>query len=125
MDAPTATKEVNKKVDELLDKVDEVIDAQKELAEKQEAILDQVAVEEKEDETMEKEVEKVSSIQSSFIVRTKSHRFLFPLIVTAGVVLVWRGLSGIFDATPLVNYSIISLVLGIAILWFFNNMKSL
>ncbi len=124
MDTPAA-KEVKDKVDQLLDKVETVIDQQKELAQKQEVILDQVSVEEKQGEQVEKDVEKVTNIQSSFIVRTKKHQFLFPLIVTAGVVLVWRGLSGIFDATPLVNYSIISLILGIGILWFFNHMKSL
>ncbi len=119
MDQPAA-KEVKEKVDELLDKVETVIDQQKELAQKQEVILDQVSVEEKEGKKVEKEVEKVTDIQSSFIVRTKKHQFLFPLIVTAGVVLVWRGFTGIFDATPLVSYSAISLALGVIILWVFN-----
>lgn len=123
MDTPAATKEVKEKVDELLEKVDKVIDQQKELAKKQEVIMDQVIVEEKEGEMVEKEIEKVTNIQSSFIVKTKKHQFLFPLIVTAGVVLVWRGLSGIFDATPLVSYSAISLALGVIILWIFNRSK--
>lgn len=118
MDTPQATKEVKEKMDTLLDKVDTVLDQQKELVKKQEVILEQVNTDEKE---VQSEIEKVNS---SFIVRTKSHKFLFPLIVTAGVVLVWRGLSGIFDATPLVNYSVVSLILGIAILWIFNNTKS-
>lgn len=117
---PVATKEVKKKVDQLLDKVNTVIDQQKELAKKQEVILDQVATEEKEDQTVEKEVKSVGDIQSSFIVRTKKHQFIFPLIITAGVVLVWRGLSGIFDATPVISYSVISLLVGVGILWMFN-----
>lgn len=110
----------DKKINELLEKVDEVIDQQKELAQKQEVILTQVAVDEKTDETVEKEVEAITDIQSSFIVRTKKHQFLFPLIITAGVVLVWRGFSGIFDATPLISYSVISLLAGAGILWMFN-----
>lgn len=110
----------DKKINELLEKVDEVIDQQKELAQKQEVILNQVAVDEKTDETVEKEVEEITNIQSSFIIRTKKHQFLFPLIVTAGVVLVWRGFSGIFDATPIVSYSVVSLLIGAGILWMFN-----
>src|SRR5690348_3111229 len=128
MDTPQTTKEVKKSVEKLLDKVDTVIDQQKELADKQEAILQQVAVEETEGESVEKEMQKVeeaNAIQSSFIVRTKKHKFLFPLIITAAVVLVWRGLSGIFDATPLISYSAISLVLGVIILWVFNRGKFL
>lgn len=120
---PQDTKEVKKQVEKLLEKVDTVIDQQKDIAQKQEVILDQVADEEKTGHVVEKEVEKVESvsdIQSSFIVRTKNHRFLFPLIITAGVVLVWRGLSGIFDATPFISYSVISLLAGIGILWMFN-----
>ena len=110
----------DKKINELLEKVEEVIDQQKEIVQKQDVILDQVAVEEKEGQTVEKEVEEITNIQSSFIIRTKKHQFLFPLIVTAGVVLVWRGFSGIFDATPIISYSAISLLVGAGILWMFN-----
>lgn len=123
MPGVASTQKVNQKVDQLLEKVDKVIEQQKVLAKNEKVILEQVAVEEKEGEHVEEQVEKVteiSSIQSSFIVRTKKHKFLFPLIITAGVVLVWRGLSGIFDATPIISYSVISLFVGVGILWMFN-----
>lgn len=126
MDTPQATKEVKEKVNELLDKVDTVITQQKELAKKQEVILDQVGVEEKQGIETEHEVEKVeevSALQEKLITKAKHHQLLFPLVITAGVVLVWRGLTGIFDATPLVSYSFISLALGIIILWAFNRMN--
>lgn len=126
MDTPKEAKEVKKKVEELLDKVDTVLTQQKELAKQQEVILDQVAVEEKEEKTVVAEVknaEKVTDLQKNLITHAKHHKLLFPLVVTAGVVLVWRGLSGIFDATPLVSYSFISLALGIIILWAFNRMN--
>lgn len=126
MDTPQAAKEVKKKVEELLDKVDTVLTQQKELAKQQEVILDQVAVEEKEEEVVVQEVEKVekvSDLQKNLITHAKHHKLLFPLVITAGVVLVWRGLTGIFDATPLVSYSFISLALGIIILWVFNRMN--
>src|SRR5689334_12654077 len=102
MDTPQATKDVKKKVDQLLDKMDKVLDQQKELVKQQEVILDQVAVEEKEEVVaVTKEVEKaekVNDLQKNLIVHAKHHKLLFPLVVTAGVVLVWRGLTGIFDA---------------------------
>jgi len=126
MDEPKTAKEVKKKVDELLNKVDKVIDQQKELVKKQEVILEQVVVEEKEEEEVIEEVgkvEKVSDIQKNLITRARHHKLLFPLVITAGVVLVWRGLSGIFDATPIISYSFISLALGIIILWVFNRMN--
>lgn len=126
MDTPEAAQKVEKKVEELLSKVDTVIDQQKELAEKQEVILDQVAVEEKEEETVVTEVEKVESVsnlQQNLITRAKHHKLLFPLLIFAGVVLVWRGLTGIFDATPVISYSFISLAIGIIILWIFNRMN--
>ena len=126
MDTPQATKEVKQKVEELLDKVDAVLDQQKELVQKQEVILEQVTVEEKEAENIVEKVEEaeeVGSLQQNLITRARHHKLLFPLVITAGVVLVWRGLSGIFDATPLVSYSFISLTLGIIILWVFNRMN--
>ena len=126
MDSPQQAKEVNKKVDQLLKKVESVLDQQKTLAKQQEVILDQVTVEEKEEEEVVTEVAKVESVEDlkkNLIFHARHHKLLFPLVVTAGVVLVWRGLSGIFDATPLVSYSFISLALGIVILWVFNRMN--
>ncbi len=126
MDDPKIAQKVDKKVEELLSKVDTVIDQQKDLAEKQNVILEQVVVEEKEGKEVEEQFEKVESIsmvQQNLITKAKHHKLLFPLIITAGVVLVWRGLTGIFDATPLVSYSFISLALGIIILWAFNRMN--
>lgn len=137
MDTPQATKspkgttfpegsEVGKKVDKLLSKVETVLDQQKELVKKQEVILEQVTTDEKEEETVAKEVgkvEKVTDLQKNLITHARHHKLLFPLIITAGVVLVWRGLTGIFDATPLISYSFISLALGIIILWIFNRMN--
>lgn len=126
MDTPQATKEVKKKVNELIDKVDTVLTQQKQLAKQQEVILDQVAVEEKKEEEVVSEVEKVervSDLQKNLIFHARHHKLLFPLVITAGVVLVWRGLTGIFDATPLISYSFISLALGVIILWIFNRIN--
>lgn len=128
MDTPQATKEVKKKVDQLLDKVETVLDQQKELVKKQDVILDKVAVDEKEEETVVaevKSVEKVSDLQKNLIFHARHHKLLFPLVVAVGVVLVWRGLWNLFDQVPILSYSLISLTLGIIILWAFNRFNSL
>lgn len=128
MDEPKAAKEVKEKVDQLLHKVDTVIKEQKELVEKQEVILEQVVIEEKKEDSVEEEVEKVeqvSDIQKNLIVHAKHHRLIFPLIVGVGVVLLWRGLWDLFDQIPIVSYSFISIALGIIILWAFNRMNSI
>lgn len=128
MDEPKVAKEVNKKVDELLDKVETVLDQQKELVKKQEVILEEVTDDEKEEETVVAEVgkvEKVTELQKNLIVHAKHHRLLFPLVVAAGVVLVWRGLWNLFDQVPILSYSLISLSLGLIILWAFNRMNSI
>lgn len=125
---PKVGKEVKKKVDELLDKVDTVLDNQKKLAKKEEVILSEVSSDEKEEKTaiqdIEK-VEKVTNLQKNLIIRVKNHKLLFPLIVGIGVVLVWRGLWNLFDSVPILSYSLISLSLGIVILWAFNRINSL
>lgn len=119
---------VSKKVDKLLTKVDSVIEKQKTLAKKEEVILEGVHQEEKQEEVVEEEVEKVEAIgtmQQKLVKRLQRHKLLFPLIVGVGVVLVWRGLWELFDVTPIISYSFISLALGIVILWAINRINSL
>lgn len=126
MDDPKVAKAVDKKVDKLLDKVETVLESQKELVQKQNVILDKVKEDTTETEKVDidiKEVEKVSDVQKSLINHAKHHKLIFPLVIMAAVVLVWRGLSGIFDVTPVISYSFISLALGLIILWIFNRMN--
>jgi len=116
-----------------------VIAEQKKLEKKEEVILAAVAIDEKEGEEIQtaitaettevKAIAKEHTITSAFratmLSKAKKHEFIFPLIVITGVVLVWRGLWGLFDQLPIVSYSAISLILGIVILWIFNRIKSL
>lgn len=128
MDDSSGKHRVEKKVDKLLDKVDSVIEKQKTLAHKEEVILQGVRQEEKEETVVEEEVEKVATIsttQQKLIHRLQHHKLLFPLLVGVGVILVWRGLWELFDVTPIISYSFISLALGIVILWSINRINSL
>lgn len=121
-------KEIAKKVDMLLQKVNNVVVKQQAIAKKEEVILQQVAQDEREDTVVEKEVEEVEQVsrfQEKIIGKLKHHKLIFPLLVGIGVVLVWRGLWEIFDVTPVISYSFISLALGIVILWTINRINSL
>ena len=101
------TKTVEQKVNTLLTKVDII-------AKKEEVILKEVHQEEKQD-----------TIQQKLVSKLQRHKLLFPLIVGIGVILVWRGLWELFDVTPIISYSFISLALGIVILWTINRINSL
>ena len=43
------------------------------------------------------------------------HKVLFTLIGASGVILVWRGLWGIFDTTPFLNHPVASFVVGLTL----------
>ena len=52
------------------------------------------------------------------ILRKISRKKLtFTLIVIIGVVLVWRGIWEISESLPILQYSVIALLVGIGILW--------
>lgn len=122
------TKEVSQKVDKLLDEVETVLSQQKELAKQQKVILNQVTVEEKEEKIVEEEVERVENVEDfkqNLIFHARHHKLLFPLVVGIGVILVWKGLWNLVDQVPLLSYSLISLSLGLIILWAFNRFNSL
>lgn len=119
---------VDKKLNKLLTKVDKVIDEQKEISHTEKILLDAVATDIQEDRQIAQEVrsvEKVTFLQKLFIRKMKRHEILFAIIVLMGVVLVWRGLWGIFDTTPVISYSVVSLFVGLFLLWLFDRIKSL
>lgn len=131
-------KEPTQQIDKLIDKVEDVIEHQKKLEKKQEVILAAVATDEKEDIEIQTEVtEEMSKIGEitkeittanifhTTISKVKGNGVVFPIVIIVGVVLVWRGLWVLFDHLPVINYSFVSIVLGIAILWVFNRIKSL
>lgn len=130
--------EPTQKINKLIDKVDKVIEQQKKLEKKQEVILAAVASDEKTDVEIKTEVtEEVSkmgditkeittaNIFHTTVSKVQNNGVLFPIIIIIGVVLVWRGLWVLFDHLPIISYSFVSIILGIAILWTFNRIKSL
>lgn len=63
--------------------------------------------------------------QRFLVAKTKKHKIIFQIIIIFGVVLVWRGLWGIFDQLPIISSAIISLVVGFLVLWLFNRITDL
>lgn len=48
---------------------------------------------------------------------SRKRRLLFALIVTFSVVLIWRGMWELVDGIPFLSISLVSLIVGIVIIW--------
>lgn len=73
----------------------------------------------------EKKLEKeLTGVQKFALNQAKEHRFIFQIIILCGVILVWRGLWGLFDQTPIISSFIVSVVIGLVLLWIFNKLTS-
>lgn len=60
----------------------------------------------------------VSYLRALIVGRlARRYRMLFTLVVTAGVVLVWRGIWNLLDVTPIMSSPVVSLLVGIFVLW--------
>src|SRR3990172_11424901 len=51
-------------------------------------------------------------LRAIFIGKIIRHKFIFTLLVTAGIVLVWRGVWHTADDIPILSYSLVSLLVG-------------
>lgn len=58
-----------------------------------------------------------SLIKKSILRKIAKHKFLFTVLVTLGVVLVWRGFWGFTESIPFLENSLVSLIIGFSILW--------
>lgn len=67
----------------------------------------------------------LNNTRKRIIKKIAKHRFLFTLIVSLGIVLVWRGLWEISAGIPILSQSIVALVLGLGILWFIEKYSDL
>ncbi len=51
------------------------------------------------------------------VYKIARHRYIFTLLITLGIVLIWRGFWEITETLPLLSYPIIALLSGILIIW--------
>lgn len=58
-----------------------------------------------------------SIIKRSVLRKIAKHKFIFTLLTTVAVVLVWKSVWNISDTLPILESSIGSLVVGLVMLW--------
>ena len=64
--------------------------------------------------------------RSIFVRRfSRKQRLLFALIVTFAVVLIWRGIWEIVDIIPFLSFAVVSLIVGILLIWFLQKYTDL
>lgn len=74
-----------------------------------------------EEKKVEKEIlwlKKANAHRLHIVRRLAKHKFVFSMIVTFGVVLLWRGMWGLTEMVPVIKETGGSLFLGFGILWF-------
>lgn len=59
-------------------------------------------------------------VHRRILKRFAKHKIIFSLLLTTGVVLVWRGIWHTADELPIISISLVSLGVGLAILWLVN-----
>jgi hypothetical protein len=70
---------------------------------------------------LEKKTASLSSLEKHrrrLVKKLAKHRFLFSMIVSFGVVLVWRGIWDITAELPVLKESAVALITGFVIIWF-------
>lgn len=67
----------------------------------------------------------VKFIKSGFIKRFNRHRLIYGLTTIVSVVLIWRGIWHLADSTPGISNPIVSILLGLFILWFIDRVSEL
>ncbi len=64
-------------------------------------------------------------VRLMYLKKLAKHRFISTLIIIAATVLVWRGIWHSVDELPILSYSLVSLGVGIILLWIINRYTKL
>lgn len=64
-------------------------------------------------------------IKSGFIKRFNKHKLIYGLTSIISIVLIWRGVWHLADSTPGISNPIVSILLGLFILWFIDRISEL
>lgn len=63
---------------------------------------------------------KIHLFRTVIVKKIVRHKLIFAIISTVALVLIWRGTWHIIDEIPFLNISIVSLLVGIFIIWAFK-----
>ena len=61
-------------------------------------------------------------IHKLFVHKIARHKYIYTLLVTLGIVLIWRGFWETTESMPLLSYPLIALISGVLILWLLEHM---
>lgn len=125
--------EPEKVLEKISEKEKQIVTEEKKITKQTEKLLEMKPVMQalaQKEETIAVEEEKIVNselnfFQRFFVSRAKKHKILFQLIILLGVVLVWRGLWDLFDQIPVISSALISIVVGLFLLWLFNRITDL
>lgn len=70
---------------------------------------------------IEKSTQALNSIERyrhNVVKKLAKHKFVFSMIVSLGVVLIWRGIWDITAELPILKENFVALLVGFAIIWF-------
>lgn len=59
----------------------------------------------------------LAKTKKGIVRKIAKHKFIFTLIVSTGIILVWRGIWEVTEAMPVLSSSLVALLIGITILW--------
>ena len=100
-------------------KEEEIIEKQQAQILKKEAEIEGIIV--KEGQVLQE----LNKTRKNFVRKIAKHRFLFTLIVSTGIILVWRGIWEISAEVPFISQSVVALLIGLAILWLIERYSDL
>lgn len=65
----------------------------------------------------ERSLRTLNYLRAVFVKRIERHKFLFAVIVTFSLVLIWRGTWETVDKLPIISDALISLIIGYFLIW--------
>ena len=110
---------MNTKSDHVI--VGELLKEEDQILKTEHSILAEETVLEHEVKSLEKKISVLNAFESHrkrVVRRLAKHKFIFSILVSLGVVLVWRGIWDITSVMPVLKDSFVALIVGFAILWY-------
>lgn len=71
------------------------------------------------------ELKDFNQTRRAFVNRIAKHKFIFTLIASTGIILVWRGIWELTSRLPILSDSFVALILGVGILWLIERYSDL
>jgi hypothetical protein len=77
------------------------------------------------DRRIESNMPQLAFLRTRMVRKLSRHRFLFTMVITVAIVLIWRGIWEISEGIVFLSSSFVALLAGVFILWFINRYTEL